>query len=102
MPRGQQVHPLLPDIFDSLDLPVDLIQLQDSVELGPLTGMSEAIVDFVATGQTLQGNGLVPIEDLFFSTARLVENPLALPMDRGHLLEVVEAMRQGVQAWSQP
>jgi len=86
--------------FDSLDLPVDLIQLQGSVELGPLTGMSEAIVDLVATGRTLQENGLVAIEDLFFSTARLVGNPLALRMDRGRLQEVVEAVRHGVRSQS--
>ncbi len=72
------------------------------MELGPLTGMSEAIVDLVATGRTLQENELVPIEDLFFSTARLVGNPLALRMDRGHLQELVEAVRQGTQARSQP
>lgn len=83
--------------FDSLDLPVDLIQLQGSVELGPLTGMSEAIVDLVATGRTLQENGLVAIEDLFFSTARLVGNPLALRMDRGALQDLVEAVRHGVR-----
>ena len=86
--------------FDSLDLPVDLIQLQGSVELGPLTGMSEAIVDLVATGRTLQENGLVAIEDLFLSTARLVGNPLALRMDRGQLQDVVEAVRCAVQARS--
>ncbi len=59
-------------------------------------------MDWVATGRTLQKNGLVPIEDLFFRTARLVGNPLALRMDRGHLQEVVEAVRHGVQARSQP
>ncbi len=84
--------------FDHLDLPVDLIQLQGSVELGPLTGMAEAIVDLVATGRTLQENGLVAIEDLFFSTARLVGNPLALRMDHGQLQEMVEAVGRGVQA----
>ncbi len=86
--------------FDSLHLPVDLIQLQGSVELGPLTGMSEAIVDLVATGQTLRDNGLVAIEDLFFSTARLVGNPLALRMDRGQLQEVVVAMGHVVRGYS--
>ncbi|MBM5799956.1 MAG: ATP phosphoribosyltransferase [Cyanobacteria bacterium K_DeepCast_35m_m2_023] len=75
--------------FDSLDLPVELIHLTGSVELGPITGMSEAIVDLVATGRTLQENGLVAIEDLFHSTARLIGNPLALRLDRGQLQHVI-------------
>ena len=71
--------------FEQLDLPVELIHLTGSVELGPITGMSEAIVDLVATGRTLRDNGLVAIEDLFESTARLIGHPLALRLDDGRL-----------------
>ena len=78
--------------FDQLDLPVELIHLTGSVELGPLTGISEAIVDLVATGRTLRDNGLIAIEDLFHSTARLVGNPLALRLDNGELKDLVQAM----------
>ena len=87
--------------FAQLDLPVDLIHLAGSVELGPITGMSEAIVDLVATGRTLEENGLVAIEDLFFSTARLVGHPLALRLDAGPLRELVgqvDAARQPATA----
>ncbi|MEB3234278.1 MAG: ATP phosphoribosyltransferase [Cyanobacteriota bacterium] len=80
--------------FDSLDLPVELIHLTGSVELGPITGMSEAIVDLVATGRTLQENGLVAIEDLFHSTARLIGNPLALRLDGGELAQLVHQLQQ--------
>ncbi len=80
------------EYFDALDLPVDLIHLTGSVELGPLTGVSEAIVDLVATGRTLRDNGLIAIEDLFHSTARLVGHPLALRLDDGRLQELVQAM----------
>ena len=62
------------------------------VELGPITGISEAIVDLVATGRTLRDNGLIAIEDLFHSTARLVGNPLALRLDTGELRDLVQAM----------
>jgi ATP phosphoribosyltransferase len=62
------------------------------VELGPITGMSEAIVDLVATGRTLQENGLVAIEDLFHSTARLVGHPLALRLDAGPLQTLVDRL----------
>ncbi len=79
--------------FDDLDLPVELVHLTGSVELGPITGMTEAIVDLVATGRTLRENGLFAIEDLFHSTARLVGNPLALRLDRGELKSVIEAIR---------
>ncbi len=79
--------------FDELELPVELIHLTGSVELGPITGMTEAIVDLVATGRTLRDNGLVAIEELFHSTARLVGNPLALRLDRGELKSIIEAIR---------
>ena len=68
------------------------IHLTGSVELGPITGISEAIVDLVATGRTLRDNGLIAIEDLFHSTARLVGNPLALRLDTGELRDLVQAM----------
>ena len=80
------------EFFESLDLPVELIHLTGSVELGPLTGMSEAIVDLVATGRTLRDNGLVAIEDLFQSTARLIGHPLSLRLDDGRLQAVVKRL----------
>ena len=78
--------------FNALELPVELIHLAGSVELGPITGMSEAIVDLVATGRTLEENGLVAIEDLFLSTARLVGHPLALRLDDGSLQRTIDRL----------
>ena len=78
------------EFFERLDLPVELIHLTGSVELGPITGMSEAIVDLVATGRTLRDNGLVAIEDLFESTARLIGHPLSLRLDDGALQAIVQ------------
>jgi ATP phosphoribosyltransferase len=63
--------------FDHLDIPVEIILLYGSVELGPITGMSEAIVDLVSTGRTLKENGLIEIDTLFESTARLIAHPLS-------------------------
>ena len=80
------------EYFQKLDLPIDLIHLTGSVELGPLTGISEAIVDLVATGRTLKDNGLIDIEDLFFSTARLVAHPLSMRLDNGELQDLVDAI----------
>ena len=80
--------------FEDLELPVELIHLTGSVELGPITGMSEAIVDLVATGRTLAENGLIAIEDLFESTARLIGNPLALRLDGGELRQLINQLDQ--------
>ncbi len=65
------------EYFRSLGLPVEIVPLYGSVELGPITGMSAAIVDLVSTGKTLRENGLVEIDVLFESTAYLIANPLS-------------------------
>lgn len=86
------------DYFDSLDLPVEIVPLYGSVELGPITGMSEAIVDLVSTGRTLQENGLIEIETLFISTARLIAHPLSYRLNTGNLHQLVEQMREHILA----
>ena len=75
--------------FDNLNLPVEIVHLTGSVELGPITGMAEAIVDLVATGKTLKENGLTKIDDLFYSTARLIANPLSMRLDSNPLRDVI-------------
>lgn len=82
------------DYFHTLDLPVEIVPLSGSVELGPITGMSEAIVDLVATGQTLRDNGLVEIETLFESTARLIANPLAYRINADGIGELIQQLRE--------
>ena len=66
--------------FDELNIPVEIVHLTGSVELGPITGMAEAIVDLVATGKTLKENGLIKIDDLYYSTCLLYTSPS--PRDR--------------------
>ncbi len=80
--------------FEELDLPVELVHLTGSVELGPITGMAEAIVDLVATGRTLRDNGLIEIDHLFDSTARLIGNPLSLRLDSGQIQSIIEDIEQ--------
>ena len=75
--------------FDDLNLPVEIVHLTGSVELGPITGMAEAIVDLVATGKTLKENGLSKIDDLFYSTARIIANPLSIRLDSNPLRDVI-------------
>jgi len=81
------------EYFQSIDLPVEIIPLYGSVELGPITGMSEAIVDLVSTGRTLQENGLVEIEVLFESTARLIAHPLSYRINGDRLHELVDKVK---------
>ncbi len=81
------------EFFDELDLPVELVHLTGSVELGPLTGVAEAIVDLVATGRTLKDNGLVSIDEIFHSTARLIGNPLSLRLDSGEIQQIIDEIR---------
>jgi ATP phosphoribosyltransferase len=81
------------EYFQSLDLPVEIIPLYGSVELGPITGMSEAIVDLVSSGKTLRENGLVETDILFESTARLIAHPLSYRTNTGNLNDWIEKLR---------
>lgn len=82
------------EYFHNLDMPVEIVPLYGSVELGPITGMSEAIVDLVSTGKTLRENGLIEIEVLYESTARLIAHPLSYRLNTDNLHSVVEQLRE--------
>ncbi|WP_449417051.1 ATP phosphoribosyltransferase [Phormidium nigroviride] len=79
--------------FHNLNMPVEIVPLYGSVELGPITGMSEAIVDLVSTGRTLRENGLIEIEVLFESTAYLIAHPLSYRLNVGDFDELIEKLR---------
>jgi ATP phosphoribosyltransferase len=81
------------EYFRRLDIPIEIIPLYGSVELGPITGMSDAIVDLVSTGKTLKENGLLEIDVLFTSTARLIAHPLSYRLDRDDLSGWVQQLR---------
>jgi ATP phosphoribosyltransferase len=81
------------EYFDQLDIPVEIIPLYGSVELGPITGMSEAIVDLVSTGRTLKENGLIELEVLYESTARLIAHPLSYRLNTYGLQDWVEQIQ---------
>ncbi|MEL6167023.1 MAG: ATP phosphoribosyltransferase, partial [Cyanobacteria bacterium J06628_3] len=86
------------DYFQSLDFPVEIIPLYGAVELGPITGMSEAIVDIVATGKTLKENGLVEIATLYESTAMLIANPLAYRLNQDGISDWIGKLREEVMS----
>jgi ATP phosphoribosyltransferase len=79
--------------FAGIDLPVEIVPLSGSVELGPITGMSEAIVDLVSTGKTLKDNGLIEIDVLYESSARLIAHPLSYRLNRDNINDLVAKLR---------
>jgi ATP phosphoribosyltransferase len=79
--------------FDNIDLPVEIVPLSGSVELGPITGMSEAIVDLVSTGKTLKENGLIEIDVLYQSSARLIAHPLSYRLNRDNINDLVAKLK---------
>lgn len=84
--------------FQQLDLPVEIVTLYGSVELGPLTGMSEAIVDLVSTGRTLKDNHLAELEIIFQSSARLIAHPLSYRLNTHQLHHWVTQLSPPVNA----
>jgi ATP phosphoribosyltransferase len=77
---------------------VDLIKLYGSMELAPLTGLADAIVDIVSTGGTLKANGLVEVEKIADISSRLVVNQAALKLKREAMRPLIEALEKAVQA----
>jgi ATP phosphoribosyltransferase len=79
--------------FEDTGRQAEIVEVKGSVELAPLTGLVEAIVDLTATGTTLRENGLVVREDIAASTARLIANPVAHKLKAPAIDEVVEGLR---------
>ncbi|MES2069142.1 MAG: ATP phosphoribosyltransferase [Pseudomonadota bacterium] len=77
--------------FAAKGVHVDLIKLYGSMELAPLVGLSDAIVDLVSTGSTLRANNLVEVEHIMEISSRLVVNQAALKLKRERLQPILEA-----------
>jgi ATP phosphoribosyltransferase len=86
------------EFFASKGVHVDLIKLYGSMELAPLTGLADAIVDLVSTGSTLKANHLVEVERIMDISSRLVVNPAALKLKGPQLKPIIEAMGRAVAA----
>jgi len=76
---------------------VEVIKLYGSMELGPIVGLSDLIVDVVDTGNTLKANGLKPMDHIADVSSRLIVNKASLKMKHDRLQEIVEQMRQAVK-----
>jgi len=75
---------------------VEIIKLYGSMELAPLVGLADLIVDVVDTGNTLKANGLVPLEHIADISSRLVVNKAAMKMKHARITEFVENLRAAV------
>ena len=84
------------DHFADKGVHVDLIKLYGSMELAPLTGLADAIVDLVSTGSTLKANDLVEVEQIMPISARLVVNQAALKLKREPLRALIDAFESAV------
>jgi ATP phosphoribosyltransferase len=88
--------------FEETGRQAEIVEVKGSVELAPLTGLVEAIVDLTATGTTLRENGLVIREEIMSSTARLIANPVAHKLKSAAIDELTRRMRAVVSATAAP
>ena len=84
------------DHFANKGVHVDLIKLYGSMELAPLTGLADAIVDLVSTGNTLKANQLVEVEEIMKISSRLIVNQAALKLKRLALRGIIDAFAAAV------
>jgi ATP phosphoribosyltransferase len=76
----------------------EIIRLSGSVELGPLTGLADRIVDLVETGETMRQNGLVEVETILQVTSRLVVNPASLKLRGPLVAALIDRLAAAVEA----
>lgn len=89
-PRITQRH------FAAKGIQTDIIKLYGSMELAPLVGLSDRIVDLVSTGQTLKANGLVEVERIAEVSAWLVANRASMKLKRAALAPIIERLQRAV------
>jgi len=88
--------------FAAKGMHVDLIKLYGSMELAPLAGLADAIVDLVSTGRTLQANDLVAVEEIMPISARLIVNPGALKLKRDVAKPLIDALADAALVQPEP
>lgn len=99
VPRVASKYPrIATDYFRSLGQQVEVILLHGSVELAPLIGLAERIVDIVETGRTLDENGLVVQEQILTISTRLIANRMSFRLKEQAIDDVIEKLRQAIDA----
>ena len=80
--------------FSSRGIQVEIVRLDGSIELAPLVGLAERIVDLVQSGETLRANGLVEVAEITRSTARVIVNRASMKTEHARVTGLIEAMRR--------
>ncbi len=79
--------------FDKVGIQTEIIKLNGSIELGPIVGLSELIVDIVETGTTLRENNLVEIDSVFTATARLIANKASFKLKFDRISKMTDDLK---------
>src|SRR5713101_5450678 len=87
---------LTEEYFSERGIQVEMVKLDGSIELAPLVGLAERIVDLVQSGETLRANGLVEVAEILTSTARLIVNRASLKTAHARVSALIAGMRQEV------
>lgn len=86
--------------FNKKHQTVDIIKLNGSIELGPIVGLSDVIVDIVETGSTLRENGLQVLEEICPLSARMIVNQVSMQMETRRIRELILQLRNSLQELS--
>jgi len=103
---GDRIATKFPNItrrfFEEKGIPVEIIKLNGSIELAPLTGLSDFIVDIVETGTTLKAHGLIQLETIMSSSAHLIFNRHSFWLNRSKLLKIAKLLevKRGKNKWN--
>lgn len=84
------------EFFETKDMDIKIVKIEGSVELAPLLGLSDAIVDMVETGTTLKENGLVVIEDVAPVSARLIVNMASMKIKKAEIDTFVDKIKKHI------
>ena len=79
--------------YNTRNQTVELIKLNGSIELAPIVGLAEVIVDIVETGSTLRENGLTVLEKICPLSARMVVNPVSMRMDNARITQLIQTLK---------
>lgn len=82
--------------FENKGIDVDIVKIEGSVELAPLVGLSDGIVDIVETGTTLKENGLEVVEGVAPVSARLIANTVSIKLKQERILEIVNLIKESL------
>jgi ATP phosphoribosyltransferase len=88
--------------FSERGVQVEIVRLDGSIELAPLVGLAERIVDLVQSGETLRANGLVEVAEIARSTARLIVNRASMKTEHAAVTGLIDQMKGAVRAERRP